>query len=235
MEIEEAIRLDRRLVAVAVERGHRHGAALADAPRLGLVDEDPEQPRLQRGPLLEPVDSLEHAQPRLLHDLLGDSTASHVSLGQVEHRGLVAVDQLRECRLVAVPESHHHLPLLGGRARTAGVRGEGRGRAHRPASSIGLMLTSSMPKCRRRSSTPCNSAWSSKRPVIAVLPVPGSSSMSWKAEPSASLRRPFTTIRYRTPPVPLACARGCAAFIRASIPPTGVSCLPPAAGFTRVI
>src|SRR6185295_1139502 len=62
----EAVRRDRRLALLArPERRERHGAQLADAAGLGLVGQDVEQPGLERRAVLEPVDAVDHRQPRL--------------------------------------------------------------------------------------------------------------------------------------------------------------------------
>ena len=59
-----------RAGSCSAENGQR--AALALRPGLRGVDEDPEDPGLERRAALEAVERAEHAQPRLLHDLLGD-------------------------------------------------------------------------------------------------------------------------------------------------------------------
>ena len=46
---------------------------LAHAAGLGGVDEDAQDPRLQRRAALEAVEPLQDAEPRLLDDLLGDA------------------------------------------------------------------------------------------------------------------------------------------------------------------
>ena len=84
---EEAIRLDGRLVVgVAAEAREGHAAALALAPRLGRVREDPEDPGLQRRAALEAVEALEDAEPGFLDDLLGDGTARHEHHRHPQHR-----------------------------------------------------------------------------------------------------------------------------------------------------
>ena len=56
----------------------RDVARLPSSPRHGPVDHDAEHPRLQRGPALEPVEPLDHAEPRILHDVLRRLPARHV-------------------------------------------------------------------------------------------------------------------------------------------------------------
>ena len=70
----------------SLQRRERHRAALALRARLRGVDEDAEDPRLQRRAAFEPVERAEHAQPRLLHDLLGDRARRHEDLRDAQER-----------------------------------------------------------------------------------------------------------------------------------------------------
>ena len=54
-------------------------------------------------------EAVEHAEPRLLHDLLGDRGAAHVAAGDAQHQGLVALDELDERGLVAALERREDL------------------------------------------------------------------------------------------------------------------------------
>ena len=68
------------------QRRERDAPPLALRPRLGGVGEDPVDPRAQRGAALEPVDPAQHAQPGLLHDVLGDRARPHVHHGDAHQR-----------------------------------------------------------------------------------------------------------------------------------------------------
>ncbi len=78
----EAVGVDRRLVApllgAAAEERERQRPLLAHAPRARRVEQDLEDPGAQRRAALEPVDPLDHADPGVLDDLLGDRPARHV-------------------------------------------------------------------------------------------------------------------------------------------------------------
>ena len=114
---EEAVRVDGRLVVgVAAEAREGHAAALALAPRLGRVREDPEDPGLQRRAALEAVEALEDAEPGFLDDLLGDGAARDEHHRHPQHRGPVAAEQLAEGGFVAGTELRQEALLVGGRA-----------------------------------------------------------------------------------------------------------------------
>ena len=76
--------------------GERHAAALALRPRLGLVDHDRDDPGLQRRAALEAIKALQHAEPGLLHDLLGHRSRLHVGSRHSHHGGVVARDERLE-------------------------------------------------------------------------------------------------------------------------------------------
>src|SRR5439155_8557998 len=79
---QEAVGIDRGLGhgVGSLERRERHRPALPLSTRLRDVRENPEDPGLQRGAALEAVDPVEDADPRLLHDLLGNRPAGDVDL-----------------------------------------------------------------------------------------------------------------------------------------------------------
>ena len=103
----------RRRVAAREENGS--AAALALAARLRAVREDPEYPRLQRRAALEAPDPGEHAQPRLLDDVLGDGPVDTYIRATRSIDGPVFLDQGRERILVARAERGHELGLARGR------------------------------------------------------------------------------------------------------------------------
>ena len=117
----EAVRVDRRLVALGRERGERHAARLARAARLRDVRDDPDDPGAQRRAALEAVQPLEDAEPRLLHDLLGDGARLHVAARDREHRPVVALDERLERALVAGAQAGEQLGLLGGDEADSGL------------------------------------------------------------------------------------------------------------------
>ena len=73
---------------------------LAPRSRTYAVEEDPEEPRLERRPALESVDAAEHREPRVLRDLLCDGPAADGRLRQAEQPRLVATNELDERSLV---------------------------------------------------------------------------------------------------------------------------------------
>jgi hypothetical protein len=95
----EAVGFNGRLVRL--ERGEGKRAALADAPRLGSVREDAEDPRLQRRAPLEAIDPLQDGEPGLLCDLLGDCLGRHVHPRNAHEHRVVHLDQRAERGFVA--------------------------------------------------------------------------------------------------------------------------------------
>src|SRR5690606_38122848 len=69
----EAARVNRMsiIVAIASQRGERQRTSIALSSGDTAVDENPEDPGLQRSPALETWETLEHADPCVLHHLLG--------------------------------------------------------------------------------------------------------------------------------------------------------------------
>ena len=81
-----------------------------DAPfalraRLRGVDEDAEDPRLERRAPFEAIERAEHAQPRLLHDLFGDRARRHEDLRDAQERRVPLAHDPAKRLLVAGPES----------------------------------------------------------------------------------------------------------------------------------
>ena len=83
------------LVAVALQRRERDAAPFPDALGLGPVDEDAEDPGLERRAALEPVDPVEDAEPRLLDDVLGRFPRGHVGHRQPQQRRVVPARSAR--------------------------------------------------------------------------------------------------------------------------------------------
>ena len=103
---QEAIRVDRGLrhAARLVQRRERQRPALALRPCLRGVDEDAEHPRLQRGAALEAVEAPEHAEPGLLHYLLGNCARGDVHHRDPQHRRTVETNEVHERGFVAGAE-----------------------------------------------------------------------------------------------------------------------------------
>src|SRR6185436_18357201 len=93
------------IVAVALERREGHASRLPCSARLGLVDEDAKQPRLEARSALEAVDPVENCEPGLLHHLFGDRARADEVLSEAQERRGVAVDEIRERTLVPAPQS----------------------------------------------------------------------------------------------------------------------------------
>ena len=97
---------DRRLLVRRRPRAPRTARCGPRARRASWpVGEDPEDPRLQRRATLEAVDPAQHADPRLLHDLLGDRLAADEHPREPQHRRPVQLDEPHERSLVARAQS----------------------------------------------------------------------------------------------------------------------------------
>ena len=78
----------------------------------GAVEQDVKQPRLERGPTFEPLESAHYCYPGVLGDLLGHGATADRRLGQAQHPRLVAADERDECRLVTGPTAVDQLDVL---------------------------------------------------------------------------------------------------------------------------
>jgi hypothetical protein len=56
---------------------------------------------------------LQDAEPRVLHDLLGDGVGRHVHPGDPEHRCLVPLEERHERGLVAAPQPFDEYEIVG--------------------------------------------------------------------------------------------------------------------------
>ena len=94
--LEEAVGLDRPLVfaLLARQRRERHRARLARAARLGQVRGDREEPGAERAAPLEARQAVQHRDPRVLRDLLGERRAAHVGARDPDQRAVVAPHDL---------------------------------------------------------------------------------------------------------------------------------------------
>jgi hypothetical protein len=81
------------------------------------VDEDPQQPGLERGAPREAVEAAQDAQPCVLDDLFGDRPAGNEGGGQAQQHRLVAIHERKERRLIAGPQAHQQLGVLVGGVR----------------------------------------------------------------------------------------------------------------------
>ena len=88
------------------------GALLAADGRPGPVQEDAEQPGLERRPALEPLDAAHHRQPRVLRDLLGHRPRPDAAWAKPHQPRLVARDELHERGLVAGLQPRDELRVL---------------------------------------------------------------------------------------------------------------------------
>src|SRR5258708_17688455 len=81
-----------------------------------------EDPRLQRRPLLERAETLDHAGPDILDDLLGAGLGAHEDAGQANERAVMAIDELRErLRLPRAQPADDVRVVVCRRASTGGV------------------------------------------------------------------------------------------------------------------
>jgi len=111
----ERARVERRQVEVVPGEGREgHAAVLPLAPCLGRVDQDPEDPGAQGRTALEPIETLDDPEPRLLHDLVGDRVARDVHPGYPAHRRAQLVHEHHERGLVTRPESLDEGEIIGG-------------------------------------------------------------------------------------------------------------------------
>jgi hypothetical protein len=91
----------------------RDATSLSDAAGLRDVGDDAHNPRRERRPPLEAVETLQHAKPRLLDHLFRDRPAADIGSGHGEHRAVVAVDQDLEGALVTRSQPREELDLFG--------------------------------------------------------------------------------------------------------------------------
>ena len=77
------------------------------------IEQDLEDPGAQRRPALEPVDPVDHREPGVLDDLLGDRTAGHVGQRHPHQRRAELVDERRERRLVTGAQRLDQRRVLG--------------------------------------------------------------------------------------------------------------------------
>lgn len=69
------------------------------------MDEDRQDPRPEGRAPFETLQALEHADPSVLDDLLGDLFAPDVDPGDPQHRRPEGADRFHECRLVSGTET----------------------------------------------------------------------------------------------------------------------------------
>src|SRR5712692_4973043 len=116
------------------QRRKRDAPAFALGSRLGAIDEDAENPGLQRRPALEPVNPLQNSDPGFLRRIFGSRPAIHKGLSQAYQAPVIALDNLQKGCLVAFPQPLYQrcvfsrvtqtaggvmCPVLGGRGRQA--------------------------------------------------------------------------------------------------------------------
>lgn len=107
----EPLRVDR---TAGVRRDLDVGVrTVAQSAGFGDVDQHGEKPGTQRRPAGKTVDPLQQRDPGLLHDLLGDLVAGHVSARDPQHRRGVLIDQRGERGLIARPQGGDEVGLGG--------------------------------------------------------------------------------------------------------------------------
>jgi len=111
----EPIRIHRWTEVLACGLGYRKGNAscLLTSSPLSAVHDYAHDPCLQLRTTFEPADAIEHAEPGLLHDFLGDGAAPYISQGDPKHRRLIALDELRECVLITGAQRENQLQFVG--------------------------------------------------------------------------------------------------------------------------
>jgi hypothetical protein len=77
------------------------GALFSTGGGAGPVEKDAEEPGLERGPALEPLDAPDDREPGVLAHLFGDGPAADGGLGEAKQPRLVHADELDERGLVA--------------------------------------------------------------------------------------------------------------------------------------
>ena len=75
----------------------------------------------RRRATLEAVQAVQHAEPRLLHDLLRHRAARHVAERDPQHQRAVRIDEGHERVLVACPQARKQLGVVHPRRRCRGV------------------------------------------------------------------------------------------------------------------
>src|SRR5438067_2109420 len=113
--------IDGGLVVFRAQRRERDRAGLTDAAGPGAIGEDAEDPSAKRGAPFELRQTLEDAEPSLLHHFLGDGAAGHEREGDGQHRWMEPLDQAEEGLLVAGAERGKHALLFRNRARQSGL------------------------------------------------------------------------------------------------------------------
>src|SRR5438067_8629606 len=113
--------IDGGLVVFRAQRRERDRAGLTDAAGPGAIGEDAEDPSAKRGAPFELRQTLEDAEPSLLHHLLGDGAAGHEREGDVQHRWMEPLDEDEEGLLVADAKRGKHALVVRNRARQSGL------------------------------------------------------------------------------------------------------------------
>src|SRR3712207_9201852 len=87
-----------------VERRERHAAPLTDTTALGLVDQDPEDPGLERRAAFETVEGLKDRDPGVLGHLLGHRPCRDIAGRDPHHARLQPPNEVSQCCLIASPQ-----------------------------------------------------------------------------------------------------------------------------------
>ena len=90
------IELHRLLLVASENRRERQAARLPALVMTGDVDQDPEDPGLERGAALEPVQGAQDLDPGLLHHLFSVRPLPDVAEGHPQHRAVVELDEAFE-------------------------------------------------------------------------------------------------------------------------------------------
>jgi hypothetical protein len=80
--------------------GERDDPLLATGAGKRPVDDDAEDPGLERGAALKAIESAQNTEPGVLRHLFGQAGVSHIRACQTNHHRVIALDQQGEGRLV---------------------------------------------------------------------------------------------------------------------------------------
>jgi hypothetical protein len=76
------------------------------------IEQDVEQPGLERGAAFEPFDPADNREPCVLGDFFGYCTTANGRLGEAQHALLVEADERDECGLVSRPKALAQLDVV---------------------------------------------------------------------------------------------------------------------------
>ena len=86
--------------------------ALFHASAPGPIDEDAQQPGLERGPTFEAVNATHDSEPRVLHDFLGDRLRRNEGGRDAQHGVVMAGDEHDESLFVSRAQAFEQLDIV---------------------------------------------------------------------------------------------------------------------------